>query len=91
MKFQVPCRLSVLLLLSKYDCKISVSFKQIQNFKVSHLAMAKVKKVNIEVTYSQMAILLMLARVEIVSRVEHTCQFTAKKCIIKVYHGLYVM
>jgi hypothetical protein len=30
--------------------KISVSFEQIQNFKVSNLAMAKVKKINIAVT-----------------------------------------
>jgi hypothetical protein len=41
--------LSVLL---KDDCKISVSFKQIRNFEASNLAMAKVKKVNIAVTYS---------------------------------------
>ncbi len=37
--------------LSKDGCKISVSFKQIQNFKVSHFSMAKVKKVNNAVTY----------------------------------------
>jgi len=35
--------------LSKVDCKILVSFGQIQNFEVSNLAMAKVKKVNIAV------------------------------------------
>jgi hypothetical protein len=35
----------------KDDCKISVSFKQIQNFKVLHFSMAKVIKVNIAVTY----------------------------------------
>ncbi len=35
----------LLLVLSKVDCKILVSFKQIQNFEVSNLAMAKVKKV----------------------------------------------
>jgi hypothetical protein len=40
--------LSVLL---KVDFKTSVSFQQIQNFEVSSLAMAKVKKVNITVTY----------------------------------------
>ncbi len=38
-------------ILSKDDCKISVSFKQIWNFKVSNLTMAKVKKVNIAVTF----------------------------------------
>jgi hypothetical protein len=31
--------------LSKVDCKISVSFEQIRNFKVLNLAMVKVKKV----------------------------------------------
>jgi hypothetical protein len=40
--------LSVLL---KVDFKTSVSFQQIQIFEVSNLAMAKVKKVNITVTY----------------------------------------
>jgi hypothetical protein len=40
--------------LSKVDCKILVSFEQIQNFEVSNLAMAKVKKVNIAVTYARM-------------------------------------
>jgi hypothetical protein len=44
--FKVLCRLSVLL---KDDFKISVSFKQIQDFKVVHFSMAKVKKVNIAV------------------------------------------
>jgi len=45
--FEVLCWLSVLLsVLSKDDCKISVSFKQIWNFKVSHFLMAKVEKVN---------------------------------------------
>jgi hypothetical protein len=41
------------LVLSKDDCKnsVSVSFKQIQNFEVLNLAMVKVKKVNIAVTY----------------------------------------
>jgi hypothetical protein len=38
--------------LSKFDCKISVLFRQIQNFEVSNLAMAKVKKINIAVTYN---------------------------------------
>jgi hypothetical protein len=53
--FEVLCRLSVLLsVLSKDDCKILASFEQIQNFKVSHFSMAKVKKVNIAVTYNQM-------------------------------------
>jgi len=41
----------LLLVLSKDDCKISVLFEQIQNFEVSNLGMAKVKKVNITVTY----------------------------------------
>jgi hypothetical protein len=36
----------------KDDCKISVSFEQIQNFKVSHFLMAKVQKVTIAVTYA---------------------------------------
>jgi hypothetical protein len=50
--FEVLCRLSLsLLVLSKDDCKILASFKQIQNFKVSHFSMAKVTKVNIAVTY----------------------------------------
>jgi hypothetical protein len=35
----------------KVDRKISVSFGLIQNFEVSNLAMAKVKKVNIADTY----------------------------------------
>ncbi len=49
---QVLCWLSVLLLvLSKDDSKILVSFIQIQNFEVSNLAMAKVQKVNMAVTY----------------------------------------
>jgi hypothetical protein len=39
------------LVLSKVDCKISVSFGQIWNSKVLNLAMAKVKKVNNTVTY----------------------------------------
>ncbi len=58
-------------------------FQTIQNFKVSHFAMAKVKKVNIEVAYSQMAISLMLVRVEMVSRVEHTCLFAAKNVLLR--------
>jgi len=37
--------------LSKVDCKILSSFGQIQNFEVSNLAMAKVKKVNIAIAY----------------------------------------
>jgi hypothetical protein len=41
-----------LLVLSKVECKISVSFEQIKNFKVLNLGMAKVKKLNIAVTYS---------------------------------------
>ncbi len=46
------CRLLVSPLVhSKDDCEISVSFKQIQNFEVSNLAMVKVKKVNITVTF----------------------------------------
>jgi hypothetical protein len=44
------------LVLSKDDCKISVSFEQVQNFEVSNLAMVKVKKVNIAVTYSDILI-----------------------------------
>jgi hypothetical protein len=36
----------------KDDCKISVSFEHIQNFEVSKLAMAKVKKVNMAATYT---------------------------------------
>ncbi len=35
----------------KDDCKILASFEQIWNFKVLHFLMAKVKKVNIAVTY----------------------------------------
>jgi len=38
---------------SKVDCKILVSIGLIQNFENLDLAMAKVKKVNISVTYSQ--------------------------------------
>jgi hypothetical protein len=33
------------------NCKISVSFQHIPNFEVLNLAMVKVKKVNIAVTY----------------------------------------
>jgi hypothetical protein len=52
MKFQSTLRLSVSLSVpSKDDCKILVSFEQIQNFKVSHFSMVKVKTVNIAVTY----------------------------------------
>jgi hypothetical protein len=40
----------LLLVLLKDDCKILVSFEQIQNFEVSNLAMAKVQKFNIAVT-----------------------------------------
>ncbi len=50
--FVVLCWLPVSLsVLSKDDCKISVSFEHIQNFKVLDFLMAKVKKVNIAVTY----------------------------------------
>jgi hypothetical protein len=42
-----------LLVLSKVDLKISASFRLIQNFEISDLAMAKVKKVNIAVTYHE--------------------------------------
>ncbi len=35
---------------SKDDCKILVTFEQIQNFKILHFLMAKVIKVNIAVT-----------------------------------------
>jgi hypothetical protein len=49
--FKVLYRLLVsLLVLSKDDCKILVSFKQ-----VSHFWMVKVKKVNIAVTYQRVA------------------------------------
>jgi hypothetical protein len=50
--FDVLCRLSVSLsVLSKVDCKILVLFEQNPNLEVSNLAMAKVKKVSITVTY----------------------------------------
>ncbi len=56
----VLCWLSVSLsVLSKVDCKFLVSFEQIQNFKVSSLAMAKVKKVNMAVTYSLVKLLVL--------------------------------
>jgi hypothetical protein len=42
-----------LLVLSKVDHKISASFRLIRNFEISDLAMAKVKKVNIAVTYHE--------------------------------------
>jgi hypothetical protein len=42
-----------LLVLSKVDHKISASFGLIQNFEISDLTMAKVKKVNIAVTYHE--------------------------------------
>jgi hypothetical protein len=42
--------LVLLSVLSKDDSEISVLFKQIQNFEVLNLAMAKVQKVNIAVT-----------------------------------------
>jgi len=41
----------LLSVLSKDDSKILVSFIEIQNFEVSNLAMVKVQKVNIAVTY----------------------------------------
>jgi hypothetical protein len=41
----------LLSVLSKVERKISVSFKPIQNFKILDLAMVKVKKINITVTY----------------------------------------
>ncbi len=48
----VLCWLSLSLsVISKVDHKILVSFRLIQNFEVSNLAMAKVKKVNIPDTY----------------------------------------
>jgi hypothetical protein len=46
--------------LLKVDCKISVSFGRIQNFKVSNLAMAKVKKANIAVTYLKVLLTLVI-------------------------------
>jgi hypothetical protein len=50
--FKELCRLLVLLsVLSKDDFKILVSFELIQNLKVLYFSMAKVKKVNITVTY----------------------------------------
>ncbi len=43
--YDVLCRLSLLhSVLLKAECKISVSFKLIQNFKNSDLVLAKVKK-----------------------------------------------
>jgi hypothetical protein len=55
--FKVLCRLSVSLSVHlKDDCKILVAFKQIQNIKVSHFWMAKVKKVNITFTYPSQAL-----------------------------------
>jgi hypothetical protein len=41
----------LLSVLSKEDYKILVFFELIQNFKVLHFSMAKVKKVNIAVTW----------------------------------------
>jgi hypothetical protein len=38
-------------MISKDDCKIWVLFRLIQNFEISDLAMAKVKKVNIAFAY----------------------------------------
>jgi hypothetical protein len=40
---------------SKLDCKILVSFGQIQSFEISDLVMAKVEKVNITVTYWELS------------------------------------
>jgi hypothetical protein len=44
--------LLLLSMLLKVDRKISVSFRLVGNFKVSDLAGANVKKVNLAVTYS---------------------------------------
>jgi hypothetical protein len=41
-------------MLSKVYGKISVSFGLVQNFEISDLAMAKVEKVNIAVTYDKL-------------------------------------
>ncbi len=46
-----PTLLLSLSMLLKVDRKISVSFRLVGNFKVSDLAMAKVEKVYIAVTY----------------------------------------
>jgi hypothetical protein len=61
--------LVLLSVLPKVGCKISVSFEQIQNFKVLNLGMAKVKKLNIAVTlilplvnYTKRLITLFLGR-----------------------------
>jgi hypothetical protein len=42
--------LLLLLVLSKADCKILILVRQIQNFEILDLMMAKVKQVNIAVT-----------------------------------------
>jgi len=51
--YKVLRLLVLLLVLSKEDFKISVSSVQIQNFKDSNLALARVQKVNIAITYLQ--------------------------------------
>ncbi len=40
------------MVLAKDDCKITISFEQIQNFKVSHFSMAKVKKTKYHNAYA---------------------------------------
>ncbi len=45
---------------TKFQFQILLSFGQIQNFKISDLIIAKVKKVNIAVTYSVTNFMLML-------------------------------
>jgi hypothetical protein len=67
--------------LSKDDCKISASFKQIQNFDVSNLAMAKVKKVNIAVTYLLVAAAKTFIDSDLVGAVK-MLNFTLDECSV---------
>jgi hypothetical protein len=47
-------------MLLKVYCEILVMFRAVQNFKISDLAMAKVEKVNIQVTYKKLLMLIVI-------------------------------
>ncbi len=74
---------------SKVDCKFLVSFKQIQNFEASNLAMAKIKKVNIAVTYTLSKLLVLhpslifFPKTRVEPLTEHHCEPLALPAYIK--------
>jgi hypothetical protein len=71
--------LVLLLVLSKDACKISVSFKQIQNFEVSNLAIAKIKKVNITFTDFQATFFLLLETERGISQLQRQLESREKE------------